>query len=257
MKLANVKIGRKLALVLGACTFLLVSLAALALWGNRTIIQDQQVARDRLTKELLAAQVTGGVSAAAFYVQTMASVKPTEAAKAELLQVRNEYRGALERFTAMADSETSKGQAADMQALVQQFVASDDKVLEAAFAGRQAEALKMFHENSLPVVRSLRAKAEEAERWQEKRATDSQQDSEATTSSVRLALILGCLVAVVLSLGGGIVLTRSIAYPLGLAVGASGSRSRAATSPSMCGAEFLARRRRNRPARAGPCKPCA
>jgi len=49
-KFANMRIGKKLTLVLGVCVFLLVSLAGLALWGNKTIEKYGDDTRNRLTK---------------------------------------------------------------------------------------------------------------------------------------------------------------------------------------------------------------
>ncbi len=46
----NMKIGRKLALVLGTCVFLLASLAGLSMWGTRTMERIESLGRDRLTK---------------------------------------------------------------------------------------------------------------------------------------------------------------------------------------------------------------
>ena len=49
--------------------------------------------------------------------------KPAAEEREELLQIRKEYTDALEAFKARADSAQSKEDAADMEALVQQFIA--------------------------------------------------------------------------------------------------------------------------------------
>ena len=240
MKLANVKIGRKLGLMLGAFVFLLVGLAGLALWGNKTTSAHSAVSRDRLTKELLAARVSGGSSAAALQVQTMLIAKPAPEEREALLQIRKQYTDSLEAFKARADSAQSKEDAADMEALVQQFIAADNKALQLASEGKQAEAMKSFRETGLRAGKALMAKAEEAEKWQDKRAEDSEHDRQAAASYIQLALILGSLIAIALAVVGGILLTRSIAHPLVLATGDLNRIAQGDVSFNV-GADFLAR----------------
>jgi methyl-accepting chemotaxis protein len=218
MKLANVTFGKKLGILLGTCIFLLVGLAGMALWGNKTLAEHEQDTRERITKELLAERVAGGATAASLHVQNMVTTKPTAEEKAELAEVRKTYMATLQEFKAKAESPTSKGHAADMEAQVQQWIAINNRVLELAFAGRQAEALKQFHDQSVPMFTALRAKAVEAEKWQEQRALESEADRAATSSAIWLALIVGSIAAILLAAAGGLVLTRSIVKPLNTAV---------------------------------------
>ena len=139
-KFANLKIGKKLSLVLGACVFLLFSMAGLALWGNRTIAKYEADSRDRLTKCLLAEQVSSGAGSATLYVGAIAQSKRSAAAERdELLQVRKDYLAALEGFKARVNTPKSRQHAADMEQLIQEFIAVDNRILEVAAAGNQAK----------------------------------------------------------------------------------------------------------------------
>jgi methyl-accepting chemotaxis protein len=180
--------------------------------------EQEALFRDKLTKRYLAEQITGGVGAAELTVQTMVFSKATAEQKADLIQIRKRYIGALEDFKARADSAKSKGHAADMEALVQQFIAANNHLLDVASARRQAEAVRLLRETSLPLSKTLRAKAAEAEDWQAQRIKAGEQDLEAVVSTIRWTMILGSLVAAVLAISGGILLKRSVAAPLGLAV---------------------------------------
>ncbi len=148
----------------------------------------------------------------------MALKKPTAEERDELLLVRKDYRSDLTEYARRADSEKSKGHAADLEAMVQSFVAINDRILQAGFAGRQAEGLKIFREESTPLGKALRAKALEAEKWQEFRVEQGETERQATASTIWLAMIAGTLVAVALALVGGVALKRSIANPLGAAI---------------------------------------
>jgi methyl-accepting chemotaxis protein len=215
--LANMKIGKKLALVLGTCAFLLVSLAGLALWGNKTIEKYGDDTRNRLTKCLLAEQVSGGAASATLLVEDLAQHSSAEK-REELVQLRKDYLAALESFKQRADTPKSRQHAADMEGLVQDFIAANTRVLEFAAAGHQAEAQTVLREKSLPLSKALRAKAAEAEKWQEQLVETNEQQRQSAASAIWLTLVLGSLVAVVLAIFGGVLLTRSIAKPLGIAI---------------------------------------
>ncbi|HUB78741.1 MAG TPA: methyl-accepting chemotaxis protein [Bryobacteraceae bacterium] len=214
-KFTNMKIGKKLAIVLGACIFLLVGLTGLALWGNKAMEQVEWFGRDRLGKAELAAKVAGGVTTAEFLVQSTVYSKPTDDEKAELLDARKQYQADLAEFKRRADSEKSKAHASEMETMVQQFISVNDRVLEAAFGGRQGEAVKLFRSETEPIGKKLRAKAIEAEQWQELRVEQGETARQATASRLWLALVVGSLFAIALSLMGGWALTRGIAAPLG------------------------------------------
>jgi len=218
-KFANLKIGKKLGVVLGASIVLLVSLCALAMWGNKVMEKCESDTHNRLTKCLLADQVTAGAAQATVIVgEIITAKKPAAAQRDEILAIRKEYQASLEDFKARADTPKSRQHADDMEALFQEFVATNNRAMDLAYSGNQAEAQKLYREKSLALSRALRAKALEAEKWQQQLVDEDEQQSKSANSVVWLALVVGGLVSVVLSLAGGWVLTRSIAVPLGTAV---------------------------------------
>jgi methyl-accepting chemotaxis protein len=144
----------------------------------------------------------------------MAVSKATPDEKDELVQIRKDYRGALEQFKTLADSPTSNGHAADLESLVQRFVAADDQVLQLAAAEKYVEATRLFHNTSIPAIRAIRAKAAEGEKWQMVRIEEAELERQAAASRIRLAEILGSLLAVGVAIFGGILLTSSTSKPL-------------------------------------------
>jgi len=84
-------------------------------------------------------------------------------------------------------------------------------------AGQFAEAFKSFHELAL-ANGNLRAKCNDASQFQMDRVAESQKLNTETASTVWLALILGSLCAIAGAIFGGVLLTRSIATPLGVVV---------------------------------------
>src|SRR6185437_5566067 len=100
--LADIKIGRKLTIVLGACVLLLASLSGLSMWNARTMNKSGEIARDRLTKALLADRVARGIGAASIRVRSIASSSNSEQNKSELLEIRKSYLEAIAEFKTKA-----------------------------------------------------------------------------------------------------------------------------------------------------------
>jgi methyl-accepting chemotaxis protein len=238
-KLANMRIGKKLGLVLGVCVCLLASLAGLALWGNATMAKYESDSLDRLTKCLLAEQFANGTAVATLHVEALAQ-RTTADEKDVLAQIRKEYRAALDEFTRRANTPKSRQQAADMAALVQDFVAVNTRVIELSEAGKHVEALNLFREKSVRFSSSVRAKAAEAEKWQEQLVEQNEQQRQSAASTVWLALVLGGSFAGAFAIAAGILLTRSIARPLTRAIAHLGEVAKGDLSKD-APAEFQAR----------------
>ena len=81
-KLANVKIGRKLGLVLGGTVLLVVCLAGLALWSVQTLHAAMKASELESHKMTLAERISGGQGAIAQRVATMTLSKQAGAAGA-------------------------------------------------------------------------------------------------------------------------------------------------------------------------------
>jgi len=218
-KFTDLKIAKKLAAVLASIVLLLAGLAGLALWGYSVMLKNSALMEDRLNKYVDAENVSGGVGAALIAVDSiLSSAKPAAADRSGLRQIRTEYLAALEDFRKRADSSTSRQHAADLANLVQEYIATNNALIDRAIAGHQAEALKQFREKSLPLYQALRAKAGEAGAWQQKRVEAADSDNAKAASNVRMTLILGSLLAAGLAIIGGYMLKRSIADPLGQVV---------------------------------------
>ncbi|HEX3747919.1 MAG TPA: methyl-accepting chemotaxis protein [Bryobacteraceae bacterium] len=237
--IANMKIGKKLALVLGAGVVLLIGLAGVALWGNRTLAKLDSNSRERFTKCVLAERFSSGIAEATLYVGRLAQ-EPSPEAQEALLQVRKEYHSALDGFTQLADSPTSKQHAADMADLMKELLAINLRVLDLASSGNRPAALSLFRSRSLALSSAVRTKAAEAEKWQEKRVQDDQREFNATSSTVWTALMFCSLASIGVAVIGGYFFGKSVSRPLSAAVAhlhevANGDLSRDAP------AEFQAR----------------
>jgi methyl-accepting chemotaxis protein len=212
------KIGRKLALVLGGIVLLLAGSSSMALWGIHTNEHNALTLVQRLTKASLAQQVDGNTSAiATTFAAMIIERKADDDLLKQIADRRKDRAAALDEFRKLADTPTSIQQGADMAELVQSAAGTLDNAVQALRAGRSADALKGFRAYALTSA-NLRAKSKEATQFQLSKAAEVEKTNKETASTIWIMLIGGSLLAMAGAVLGGVVLTRSIAMPLGIAV---------------------------------------
>src|SRR5580698_3996367 len=128
--LSNLRLGKKITLVLGGTILLLVGLSALSMWAIST---DQKLAETvvrRLTKARLAATVAGDTSAIAQNMGKMIMAKGTaDNIVTRIVGLRKSRDASLKQFKASADNPESVRQGADMADLIKSTDASNDSVM--------------------------------------------------------------------------------------------------------------------------------
>ncbi len=214
ISLANVRIGNKISLVLGGTVFLLAGLSALSLWGTHSEEKAAIIVAQGLTKARLAEEVEGDTTGIALDFETMfLQKKSSEELFRDIADHRKARLDVLQQFIVLAATPTSIKQGADMADLVKTASLQSTKAGELIKAGRFADALQAFNIYSSVAVK-LRATAREASKHQQDAGVAKQKASQDTSSTVRIALIVGSLFAVAGAFFGVFLLTRGIATPL-------------------------------------------
>jgi methyl-accepting chemotaxis protein len=216
--ISNIKIGQKIAFVLGGIVLLLAGLSGLSLWGTRTNETLAISVVDRLTKARLVGNIQGDTSAIALDMAMMVLTgKGTSETADHLLQLRRSRSAALEQFKAMANTPAGIKHGAEMEELVQLQIASNDRAMAALASGNAQGAGREFR-TAFSIAGSLYTKAREASVFQVDKEAESERLSKETSKTIWIALISGSLFALAGAILGGIVLTRGIATPLGVVV---------------------------------------
>lgn len=212
------KIGRKLAFVLGGNAFLLAALSGLSFWAIGTADRLTSDSVDRLTKERLAESVAGDTALVSVY-----NAKMIQAKKAipevvnDLLEVRKERTASLDAFRAQASTPKASQDGADMAEIILTMQNSSDRMMAALRSGRGTEAIQAFNENAATGF-GLRARAKEAAAWQSQLVAENEKSRAETSGTIRTLLAACTLLAIVLTAFSGIALTRDIAGPMATAV---------------------------------------
>ena len=242
--ISNIKIGKKISLMLGGILITLGGLCALSLWGLRTEERLAKDSIDRLTQSRIAESISGETSAIGQAVGQNVGIvllgeKATKESEDQILQMRKNRNASLEEFRVRADTPESIQQAADMVDLVKASAASDERLSTDLSTGKLAEAGQEFRKS--PVLSgNLRAKAKEASKGQEQLVLENEKKREASSRTIWMVLIGGSLFAGIASMLGGGVLNRGIATPLGKVVTHLGEIAQGDLSQDTS-ADFLAR----------------
>src|ERR1700733_10593372 len=238
--ISNMKIGKKITLVLGVVMLLLAGLSAISLWGIRTNEKAAIALADRLTKARLAGTVQGDTSAITMNLAKMVlSGKRNGETVEHIAELRKSRTAALEQFTALADSPTSIKHGEDMAQLIQSQVAVNDAIMAGLDSGRSAELGKSLR-GAFSITEALYAKSKEATQHQITRAAEAEQSRKETSTTILVSMIVGSLIALAGAIVGGVVLTRGIATPLGVVVAHLGRIAEGDLSQD-ASAEFQAR----------------
>ena len=212
--ISNMKIGRKIATVLGGIVLLLAGLSALSLWGTSTNERQALLMNQRLTKARLAEEVDADTWAIAADVEKMVLNKKASSEIVDDVATHKTHRGAAnDEYRALADNPASIQQGADMAQMIQSASEASKATIDQIAAGRLADALKEFEVYNAVAVK-LGAKANEASQFQQSRVVEADKSNKETSSTIWISLIAGSLFAVAGAFFGGIVLTRGIATPL-------------------------------------------
>jgi len=211
--LANIKIGKKIGIVLGGTVLLLTGLSALSLWGLRVSQRLTEDTIDRLGKSQLAANVASEQANISIAIGKMVVAKNTsEALLKEEADCRKNRDTALAEFKARVNTPESIRHAAEMAEITVKRTEANDSIIAHIREGKYAEATQEY---GLPLGKlSLRAKAKEASQFQMDKAAQNEKRRKQTSSIIWTALIGGSLLAIAGAIFGGFVLTRGIAAPL-------------------------------------------
>ena len=164
--ISDIKIGKKIALVLGTNVLLVAGLSGLALWGLRTSKIAADDLKDRFEKAQLVETVIAETSSIGQNSGKMIIGKTvTDEIVSQLLESRKNRLAALQAFKARIKTANSIKQAEEMSDLVNLNTAANDQIMASLRAGRYAEAAEEFNATT-PVSLHIRALGKVAAQWQ-------------------------------------------------------------------------------------------
>jgi methyl-accepting chemotaxis protein len=212
--ISNIRLGKKIALILGGVILFLLGLSGLSMWAIGTDQRLAETVLKRMAKSRLAATISGDTAAIAQNMGKMIMAKETaDNVVSKIVELRKSRDGALKQFTASADNATSIKQANDLTELIKAADASNDNVMTWLAVSQYDSAIKDFGVSSA-ATDSLRTRAEETSQWQEARVAEDEKVRKEKSRVIWGVLIAGSLLGAMAGIFGGVALTRGIATPV-------------------------------------------
>jgi methyl-accepting chemotaxis protein len=218
-KLSNIKIGKKLALVLGGNVVLLVAMAAAGLYAIRSLHVTNQAVQQESRMIVLAQRMSGNQMGIQMeLVKLLSEIKDGTNSWDRIQGMRDDYKKAFEELRARTDTEEGKHmlqQAVDSIAQRKALYVPVQTLIEKK---KMPEARKLFSQKNAALDAGVVAALGELQGYRSKKFESIIAEAETFARKVRLSLIGFALIAITVALVFGRLLERSIVVPLEVAI---------------------------------------
>ncbi len=221
MNLANMKVGKRLALGFGICLVLTLSIGAMAFWGLASLKRASDDLQDQSSRMLEAKDASVDVANLyldIWHVVTSSDPQARQDYKEALDKARATYSAKLASLKADAKTEEGREQIEKIETAVTNAKDLNLKVVDEAMRGDNAKALAEFSgEGAVKGQGIFQAMADYCD-YRQQQAVATQQLMEQIQSRVYWILILLTLAALGLTVFFALLVTRSITTPVALGV---------------------------------------
>jgi methyl-accepting chemotaxis protein len=222
MKLADVKIGKKLALLLAGGIGAVVCVGIVSLWAIgaiRSAVGQENVEGDQMMNAQRVGSDLGMVNAVVGHI-TLSGNCETCHGVAEGADRSEEIRAAKESRSLLSEMKTNEKTVEGKKLLGQLDSAGTGwldvnlRVLELGLGGKRAEAGVVYRDESIPSVGSVQEALTGYTNWQQQRLLQKRQGADKIMRQLPLPIAVLSLLALAISTFLGVVITRSIVKPL-------------------------------------------
>ena len=218
MKLANIKIGKRLGIAFGIGVIQLACVAALSLYALSGANSAAEKAQEYQHKASLALQMRGDLAEITTHVNNLVAIpQQADRERDALLALRKEYREALGYLKANATTDEDKRLRTNIEEAVAPWRERNNQIMEAVKAGQRLDQAKVAEEC---IVRfdAVKAAIGEYLLFRQKRTDEIEQERKATVSEMKSLIVGFGIFSLITAIAFGSLLTQSIVRPLAGAV---------------------------------------
>jgi methyl-accepting chemotaxis protein len=224
--LENLKIGRKLALLVGSGVVPILCLGVLSLWALNAIssaVDKEQIEADKMMNAQRVASSLGRVNSIVGHVTMSRNCANCHGVEAggSLENQANLVKECQSLLVDLKEHETIlEGQKLldELEKVGLGWLATNSRVLELGLAKKNAEATALFRDESIPNIGPLDHALRAYLSWQQPRLNERKEQASALKRNMPLPVALLSALALALSTLLGVAVTRSITKPLSVAV---------------------------------------
>ena len=157
MKLANLTIGTKLKILIGAGVLQLVCLGGVAWWSVNTLDRGLDATRQEGRRSTLALSVLSHVNAiGASVANALLSGQFDDQTMNRVQILRKEYLGYLEELSRLSNSAEDKGRRETLEGTVERWREADNTLIQAHRTGKRTDAMILYRQQIVPKFEELR-----------------------------------------------------------------------------------------------------
>ncbi len=219
IQLANVKIARKLALLIGASVLQVACLTGVAWWGVHSLDTQMDHAKDEARRTALALRASSQVNALGVNVANALLARKFDAATMDRIAAfRKGYVADLDELATLSNSAEDKQRRETMAQTLTEWREADLKVIAGIEADKEAEAMKVYREQVIPRFQELGAALIDYQAYRQRQVDQINQTQHASVFRTRVLLLAFGGVWLAISCALGVVIAGSISKPLEAAV---------------------------------------
>jgi methyl-accepting chemotaxis protein len=219
MKLANIKIGKKMGLLIGASVFQLVCLAGVALWTVQTLNKGLEDTRKEGRRGALALQISSRANAVGMLIASALLNGRLDPGTLDKIQaLRKEYTGCFEELATLSNSPEGKRRREILALAIKQWRDASEGLIQSAQAGKLAEAISLNRKVVAPKAEELQVALASYLKFREEASARVNQQLAESVSQCKILLFATGSIWLAVSVVLGIVIGRSIGKPLARAV---------------------------------------
>ena len=219
MKLASLKIGRKLGLLIGASVLQLACLSGAIWWGVHALDAQIDAANKEGRRRSLALQISADVNDVNANIAAALLGKRLESETLNrILTLRKEYLGYFEELGRLSVSAEGKRRTETLEQSARRWRECNLKVIQASQAGKQAAAIAVYTREVTPLGNDLRANVTDYLKYRDRRLAEINEQQDEAVSEIRLVMMALAAIWLTISIVFGMVISRSIVKPLDAAV---------------------------------------
>ena len=246
--LANLKIGRKLALLAASGIGTILCLGALSLWAlgaiSSAVDQEQYEAEKTMSAQRVASSL-GRVNSLVGHITLSRNCATchgdaTGGNRGNQAGLVKECQSLLSDLKARETTPEGQKLVAELAKVGSGWLATNTRVLELGQAGKDAEAGTLYREESIPNIGPLDYALRDYLSWEEPRLAERKGHASAVKAGMPLPVAALSLLGLAISALLGVAVTRSISKPLAVAVAHLGEVARGDVSRDVA-KEYLER----------------
>jgi methyl-accepting chemotaxis protein len=214
-KFANLKVARKLGLLVGSGLVQLAVVAGLLLWAIHSLDVSDNAGDLENRKMVAALQILADQSGVAMYLgQMIISGQIVPEAREKLLSMRQEYRAILEDAKNKAVTEEDKRLLRAIDEKATAWRDANNRAIQLLEQHKSPDAAKIYRESSAPLFGALKLASDEYIKWRQQCVARITEEQSAVQSRTYIVLPIVSLLLVGVSLFIGGLVARGITKPL-------------------------------------------